>query len=69
MERDHGIGGISLLNILTLIFIVLKLTGSIEWSWFFVLLPTIVDVVLFIVYALIYAIIVVRRINKKRRWF
>lgn len=69
MERDHGISGISLFNILTLIFIVLKLTGSIEWSWFFVLLPTIVYVCLLIVLALIYAIIVVRRKNRLRRRF
>ena len=28
--------------ILTIVFIVLKLTGVIDWSWFYVLLPTII---------------------------
>jgi len=29
-------------EIITLILIVLKLTGCIDWSWFFVLLPQII---------------------------
>lgn len=32
-------GGLGFLNILTLIFIVLKLTGNIDWSWWWVLSP------------------------------
>lgn len=32
-------GGIGFLGILTLIFITLKLTGFINWSWWWVLLP------------------------------
>lgn len=30
------------LNIVTLVFVVLKLTGVIDWSWWLVLMPTIV---------------------------
>jgi hypothetical protein len=30
------------LNIVTLVFVVLKLTGVIDWSWVWVLMPTIV---------------------------
>ena len=30
-------------EVLTLIFITLKLTGYIDWSWFYVLLPTIIS--------------------------
>ena len=37
-----------LLEALTLIFIVLKLTGYIDWSWFWVLSPTIFTVVLYV---------------------
>ena len=35
----------SFLTLLTLIFITLKLTGHIDWSWFWVLLPILVPVV------------------------
>ena len=34
---------------LTLIFIVLKLVGVINWSWFYVLLPTIIDVLIVLI--------------------
>jgi uncharacterized protein (DUF983 family) len=33
-------GGISLLGMLTILFIGLKLTHNIEWSWWWVLSPT-----------------------------
>jgi hypothetical protein len=33
-------GGIGFFSILTLIFITLKLTGHITWSWWWVLAPT-----------------------------
>ena len=36
--------GLSFSSVLTLIFITLKLLGVITWSWFFVLLPTILAV-------------------------
>ena len=32
-------GGISFLGLLTIVFIVLKLTDVIDWSWWLVLLP------------------------------
>jgi ABC-type antimicrobial peptide transport system permease subunit len=35
---------VNFLNLLTIIFIIAKLTGYIEWSWFLVLLPTIFSV-------------------------
>lgn len=33
-------GGVSLLGMLTILFIGLKLTHNIEWSWWWVLSPT-----------------------------
>ena len=36
-------------EILTIIFIVLKLLGKIDWSWFFVLLPEIIAFAVYIV--------------------
>lgn len=54
-ERDHS--GVGICGTLTLIFIVLKLLGFIDWSWVWVLSPiwiswVFVVVVLFIIYFL-----------------
>ena len=38
--------GLGFSNILTIVFIVLKLLGKISWSWFWVLSPTIFTVAL-----------------------
>lgn len=53
-------GGIGVTTVLTLIFVVLKLTGSIDWGWFWVLFPSIVGVSLGII-ALIIAFILYLR--------
>jgi hypothetical protein len=37
------------LTILTIIFIALKVTGQIDWNWFLVLAPCIVEVIGYIV--------------------
>ena len=36
-------GGVSFLHVMTLIFVVLKLTGVINWTWWLVLLPSLVN--------------------------
>ena len=38
-EVKVAIPGINFLSILGLVFVVLKLTGTISWSWFWVLAP------------------------------
>ena len=38
--NKSGTGGLSFLSALQIVFIVLKLTGFIEWSWLWVLSPT-----------------------------
>lgn len=47
-------GGVSFIGILTIVFIVLKLTGVIEWTWIWVLSPiwismSVVIVILFLI--------------------
>ena len=42
-------------EVLTIIFIVLKLLGVIDWNWFLVLLPEIIAVVFYMVFILIIA--------------
>ena len=50
--------------ILTLIFIVLKLTGNISWSWIWVLAPMWINLILAVVLIIITAI-AVRKLDKK----
>ena len=38
-KSSSSSGGIGFLSVLGIIFIVLKLTGNITWSWWLVLLP------------------------------
>ena len=42
-EKVHATGGIGFTGLLTLAFIVLKLCKVISWSWWLVLLPTIIS--------------------------
>ena len=46
MEKSNGIG---FLGLLTIVFIVLKLTNVIAWSWWWVLAPLWIPVALLIV--------------------
>lgn len=39
ISKSSSSGGIGFLGVLTLIFITLKLTHNIDWSWWWVLLP------------------------------
>jgi len=47
-------------EVLTIVFIVLKLIGVINWSWFFVLLP---EIIAFVLYAIIFIILWFDRYN------
>ena len=39
MDQRGSSGGIGVLGLLGVAFVVLKLTGTITWSWFWVTLP------------------------------
>ena len=60
--KNSGIGFISAL---TLIFIVLKLTNNIKWSWIWVLSPIWITVIFLIV---IFTIIMIGGRTKKGKW-
>ena len=51
MSRNSGSGrsGLGLADVLLIIFIVLKLCGLISWSWFWVLSPLWISVILVII--------------------
>jgi hypothetical protein len=57
---------IGILDLLTILFIALKLTSVIDWSWFLVLLPFIfkyISIVITIVILIIYRIATTNRSN------
>ena len=60
--RNSGMGFI---GVLTLIFIVLKLTNNISWSWIWVLSPIWITTILLII---IFAIIMIGGRIKKGKW-
>lgn len=57
MMENKGTGGVGFFGLLTIVFIVLKLTGVISWSWFWVLPPTLAAFVLFCVLVAVYIFI------------
>lgn len=50
--------GLGLAEILTIIFIVLKLTDTITWSWWWVLSPVLIPVGLVLLFLLIFGIVI-----------
>ncbi len=60
---DTQNGGLGVLSVLGIIFIVLKLTGVIAWSWWLVLAPIYIPLVLSFI-AIGLGIYVVTRIKK-----
>lgn len=55
-------------EVLTIVFVVLKLMHVIEWSWFLVLLPEIIGLIIYIVVAVLsitYNHRLYKRINKE----
>lgn len=53
-------------EILTVVFVILKLTGAIAWSWWLVLLPELIALPIYICYVVAYAV-AFRRIRKIAR--
>jgi len=46
-----------IMEILTIIFVVLKLSGVIAWSWWLVLLPVIISFSLYIIWLVVFGFI------------
>jgi hypothetical protein len=59
-------GGVGFCGLLTIVFIVLKLTHYIDWSWWWVLSPLSIPVAIFliVVFAIILSKVISRRISK-----
>ena len=54
--REQVTGGCQLTTVLLAIFVVLKLTDNIDWSWWWVLSPVWIPVGLFVVVFIVVAI-------------
>lgn len=59
-EGNTQSGGIGFFGLLTIVFIVLKLTNVISWSWWWVLAPTLIPLglvaVIFLIVGLVFLI-------------
>ena len=49
MNKNNNTSGLGIASVLTIVFIVLKLVGTINWSWWWVLSPILIDIGLSIV--------------------
>lgn len=56
-NRNSSSSGIGICGVLTIVFVVLKLVGVINWSWLLVLCPLWIDILLTIIVLVIVAII------------
>ncbi len=65
MDKKATRGGMGFLSTLTLIFVVLKLLGLIDWPWLWVLSPIWISVLLI---AAVFGVILVAGRIKKGRW-
>lgn len=57
--NNNSSGGIGFTGLLTIVFIVLKLLGKIDWSWWWVLSPIWISILIVIVIVIISATILI----------
>ena len=65
-RNSSSSSGIGILGVLQIVFLVLKLTGLITWSWTVVLIPLWISLVMLVIF-LIVTIIVVKNNFKTQR--
>lgn len=56
-NRNSSSSGIGICGVLTIVFVVLKLVGVINWSWLWVLCPLWIDILLTVIVLVVIAII------------
>lgn len=64
MNKNTGSSGLGLSSVLTIIFVVLKLVGVIDWSWWWVLAPTWISVILWLICVVILVIYEIHEAKK-----
>ena len=69
MSTQTSSGGIGFIGLLQIVFIVLKLIGKIDWSWWWVTAPTWICAILCIVIPFIFVFALsIYADAKRRRW-
>lgn len=67
MSKNTSTSGLGLSGVLTIIFVVLKLVDVIDWSWWWVLSPILIDIGLAIIVLVIFALYIAHD-NKKNNF-
>ena len=65
MDNKAKQGGLGIVSVLTIIFIVLKLLGVIQWSWIWVLSPIWISAVIVVA---VFSVIMIGGRIKKGNW-
>lgn len=60
-QTDNGGSGIGVVSVVQIILIILKLTRLIDWEWRWILAPTWVSIIFWLVFILIISIIFKRK--------
>ena len=61
MSNNTSSGGIGFVGLLTIVFITLKLTNVINWSWWWVMSPLIISSGIGIIFVIIFLIYFIRK--------
>ena len=61
MKEQSSSKGVGFFGLLTIVFIVLKLTKVIDWSWVWVLAPLWISIILLLIFSVIVAVIEVKK--------
>ena len=65
MDNKAKQGGLGIVSVLTIIFVVLKLLGAIKWSWIWVLSPIWISAVIVVA---VFSVILIGGRIKKENW-
>ena len=65
MDNKAKQGGLGIVSVLTIIFIVLKLSGVVQWSWIWVLSPIWISAVIAVA---VFSVILIGGRIKKGKW-
>ena len=60
MRSEATVGGFSLCDIFLVVFVVLKLVGVINWSWWLVLIPLWIELGIFVITLLTMIIVIIK---------
>lgn len=66
-NRNSSSSGIGICGVLTIVFVVLKLVGVINWSWLWVLCSLWIDILLTVIVLVVLAVLGDRKINKNEK--